>query len=129
MDANYDVVADGYYAYFNGYDSKVYVIGKGPSETSMNIQNNVLTLGSSVLIEGTVTDIAAGTKQDEQAARFPQGVPAVSDASQKAWMEYVYFQKHGQPTLQARCYLRVLTPTVTPTRSEQQQATHMDTTT
>ena len=93
MDANYDIVADGYYAYFNGYDSKIYVIGKGPSETSMNIQNNVLTLGNSVLIEGTVKDIAAGTTQDEQAARFPQGVPAVSDASQKAWMEYVYFQK------------------------------------
>jgi hypothetical protein len=40
-----------------------------------------------------VTDIAAGTKQIEQAARFPNGVPAVSDASQSAWMEYVYMQK------------------------------------
>ena len=38
-------------------------------------------------------DIAAGTKQNEQAARFPQGVPAVSDESQTAWMEYVYMQK------------------------------------
>jgi outer membrane protein assembly factor BamB len=93
MDANYDIVADGYYAYFNGYDSKVYVIGKGPSETSMNIQSNVIALNNNVLIEGTVNDIAAGTNQDEQAARFPQGVPAVSDASQKAWMQYVYFQK------------------------------------
>ena len=35
----------------------------------------------------------AGTKQDEQAARFPNGVPAVSDASQSEWMEYVYMQK------------------------------------
>jgi hypothetical protein len=40
-----------------------------------------------------VTDIAAGTKQNEQAARFPYGVPAVSDASQREWMEYVYMQK------------------------------------
>ena len=93
MDANYDIAADGYYAYFNGYDSKVYVIGKGPSETSINIQSNVLSLGNSVLIEGTVTDIAAGTKQDEQAARFPNGVPAMADACQKEWMQYVYFQK------------------------------------
>ena len=45
------------------------------------------------MIEGTVTDIATGTKQDEQAARFPNGVPAVSDASMKGWMEYVYMQK------------------------------------
>jgi hypothetical protein len=41
----------------------------------------------------SVTDIAAGTKQDEQAARFPYGVPAVSDVSMKGWMEYVYMQK------------------------------------
>jgi hypothetical protein len=40
-----------------------------------------------------VTDIAAGTKQNEQAARFPNGLPVVSDASQSAWMEYVYMQK------------------------------------
>ncbi len=93
MDANYDIAADGYYAYFNGYDQKVYVIGKGPSETSINIQNNVLIQGSSVLIEGSVLDIAAGTKQDEQIARFPNGVAAVSDESQKAWMEYLYMQK------------------------------------
>jgi hypothetical protein len=38
-------------------------------------------------------DISAGTKQNEQAADFPNGVPAVSDASQSAWMEYVYMQK------------------------------------
>lgn len=93
MDATYDIAADGYYAYFNGYDQKVYVIGKGPSETSINIQNNVLTIGNNVLIEGSVLDIAAGTKQDEPIARFPNGVPAVSDASQKGWMQYVYFQK------------------------------------
>jgi hypothetical protein len=93
MDATYDIAADGYYAYFNGYDQKVYVIGKGPSETSINIQNNVLILGNNVLIEGSVLDIAAGAKQDEPIARFPNGVPAVSDASQKGWMQYVYFQK------------------------------------
>ena len=32
MDANYDIAADGFYAYFNCYDMKVYSIGKGPSE-------------------------------------------------------------------------------------------------
>ncbi|HEX7482390.1 MAG TPA: PQQ-binding-like beta-propeller repeat protein [Candidatus Bathyarchaeia archaeon] len=93
MDANYDIAADGYFAYLNSYDEKVYVIGKGPSETSVNIQNNVLQQGSKVLIEGSVLDIATGTTQDEQIARFPDGVPAVADKSQTGWMEYVYMQK------------------------------------
>jgi hypothetical protein len=38
-------------------------------------------------------DVSAGTKQNEQAARFPNGVPAVSEASMGKWMEYVYMQK------------------------------------
>ncbi len=48
--------------------------------------------GSSVLIEGSVTDIAAGTTSNRVAPRFPNGVPAVSDDSMTAWMEYVYMQ-------------------------------------
>jgi hypothetical protein len=38
-------------------------------------------------------DTTTGTKQDEQIARFPAGVPAVSDASMKDWMGYIYQQK------------------------------------
>jgi hypothetical protein len=49
--------------------------------------------GNNVLVEGTVIDISAGTKQHVQAARFPHGVPAVSDESMGEWMEYVYMQK------------------------------------
>jgi hypothetical protein len=44
-----------------------------------------------------VIDTAAGTKQNEQAARFPNGVPAVSDESMIDWMEYVY-QQRPRPT-------------------------------
>jgi hypothetical protein len=50
-------------------------------------------MGSSINIKGTVTDISAGTKQNEQAARFPNGVPAISDANMSEWMAYVYMQK------------------------------------
>ncbi|HEX9262391.1 MAG TPA: hypothetical protein VF893_07675, partial [Candidatus Bathyarchaeia archaeon] len=71
----------------------VYTVGKGPSATSVSIQNDVITHGETVMIKGTVMDIAAGTKQDMVAARFPQGVPAVSDESMSAWMEYVYMQQ------------------------------------
>jgi hypothetical protein len=87
------VIADGYLAYYNAYDGRVYSIGKGPSATTVSIQDDVITHGDSVLIKGTVMDIAAGTKQNEQAARFPNGVPAVSDESMGEWMEYVYMQK------------------------------------
>lgn len=86
-------VADGMMAYLNAYDMQVYGIGKGPSATTVTVQNNVLPHGSSVLITGTVIDTATGTKQKEQAARFPNGVPAVSDESMGPWMEYVYMQK------------------------------------
>jgi len=46
-----------------------------------------------LVITGTVMDVSAGTKQHEQSLRFPNGVPAVSDASMSHWMEYVYMQK------------------------------------
>ncbi len=89
----YDIVADGQFIYLNCYDMQIYSIGKGPSQTSVTASPKVSTAGNSVLIEGNVIDIAAGTKQNEQAARFPNGLPAVSDASMKGWMEYVYMQK------------------------------------
>ncbi len=93
MDANYDRVADGYLVFLNCYDMKVYSVGKGPSAMTVDAPLNGVKLGDSITIRGTVIDVAAGTKQDEQIARFPYGVPAVSDKSMGPWMEYVYMQK------------------------------------
>jgi len=86
-------IADGVLVYWNQYDAQVYAVGKGPSAMTVEAPKAAVKLGDSLIISGTVTDIAAGTKQHEQAARFPNGVPAVSDASQSSWMEYVYMQK------------------------------------
>jgi outer membrane protein assembly factor BamB len=86
-------VADGYLAFFNGYDGQVYCIGKGPSQTTVTAAPKITDWGDNVLIEGTVLDIAAGTKQTEQAGRFPNGVPAIADEYMTEWMEYVYMQK------------------------------------
>jgi hypothetical protein len=86
-------VASGYAVWLNAYDMQLYVAGRGPSATTVTASPKVSVHGSSVLVEGTVMDIATGTKQKEQAARFPYGVPAVSDASMSEWMEYVYMQK------------------------------------
>ncbi len=86
-------LADGYLVYLNGYDSQYYCIGKGPSKTTVTAPDIAAQIGTSVVIKGTVTDIAAGTQQNEQGARFPNGVAAVSDESMSAWMSYVYMQK------------------------------------
>jgi hypothetical protein len=86
------VVADGYAVALNAYDNQIYTFGKGPTATTAETPLAAITMGQSLVIQGTVTDISAGTKQSAIAARFPNGVAAVSDASQTAWMEYVYMQ-------------------------------------
>ncbi|MDT8782504.1 MAG: PQQ-binding-like beta-propeller repeat protein [Candidatus Bathyarchaeota archaeon] len=89
----YDIVADGYFVYLNIYDMQIYTIGKGASKLTVDAPLAAVSEGQSLIIRGTVTDIATGTTQKEQAARFPNGVPCVSDESQSAWMEYVYMQQ------------------------------------
>ncbi len=86
-------IADGYLLTWNGYDNQIYTFGKGPTATTVEAPLTASAMGSSVVIAGTVTDISAGTKQDEQAARFPNGVPAVADECMSEWMEYVYMQQ------------------------------------
>jgi len=79
----YPVIADGYALSFNYYDGRVYCFGKGPSETTIVASPKVSVFGSSVLIEGTVTDQSEGAK----------GKPAVSDSNMSKWMEYIYMQQ------------------------------------
>lgn len=88
-----NMVAEGYFVFLNCYDMQIYSLGKGPSATTIDAPKTAIDLGKSLVISGTVTDISAGTKQNAQAARFPNGVPAVSDESMSSWMEYVYMQK------------------------------------
>jgi hypothetical protein len=86
-------IADGYATWFNGYDNQIYVVGKGPSKTTVTASPKVSTYGTHVLIEGTVTDMATGTQQTEQAGKFPNGVACVSDANMADYMGYVYQQQ------------------------------------
>jgi len=74
------------------YDQQVWAIGKGPSALTATASPKVTVQGSSVLIEGMVTDTSPGTNDLVMKERFPNGVPAVSDESQSAWMLYVYKQ-------------------------------------
>jgi hypothetical protein len=86
------IIADSIIATMDTYDQRVYAIGKGPTETTTTVSPKVSVEGSSVQIEGMVTDISPGTTRPELTARFSNGVPAVSDASMSAWMLYVYKQ-------------------------------------
>ena len=80
--SNY-ALGDGYLVALNAYDMQIYCFGKGPSATTVTTQDTVAPLGSSVLIQGTVTDQSPGAK----------GTPAISDADQQAWMQYLYEQQ------------------------------------
>ncbi|MCW4018123.1 MAG: PQQ-binding-like beta-propeller repeat protein [Candidatus Bathyarchaeota archaeon] len=83
-------VADGYYTWLNYNDMQIYAMGPGPSATTVDVQTNVISLGSSVEITGTVTD------QTPQAQL--QGTPAVSDADQGMQMQYLIQQSVDKPT-------------------------------
>jgi hypothetical protein len=78
-------IADGYMVYDNAYDGQLYTVGKGPSATTVTAPNTATTLGSSIVITGTVTDQSPGSKA--------KGTPAIADASMSAWMEYMFMQK------------------------------------
>jgi len=85
--------ADGYLTMMNGLDNNIYSVGQGPSATTVSVPHAGLAFGQPLVISGTVMDISSGTTQPQQAADFPHGVPASSDASMTDWMGYVYQQK------------------------------------
>ncbi|MCX8151143.1 MAG: hypothetical protein N3D85_06550 [Candidatus Bathyarchaeota archaeon] len=86
------LIADGVLVYYNYYDNSLYAIGKGPSATTVDAPATVIAKGESIVIRGTVTDQSAGAKAKVDNGEFSI-VPAMSDQSQAAWMEYIYMQK------------------------------------
>jgi hypothetical protein len=89
--------ADGYMVDWNCYDKQMYTFGKGQTATTVDAPMNAVTEGSSLVIRGMVTDQSPGAKDTTRTADFPDGVPAVSDASMRDWMAYVYCQQ-AKPT-------------------------------
>jgi len=85
-------ISDGILVALNGYDNQIYAYGKGPSKLAVTAPGTVQSLGTQVLVQGTITDISAGSQQSAVAANFPNGLPCVSDESMSDWMEYLYMQ-------------------------------------
>jgi outer membrane protein assembly factor BamB len=87
-------IADGFATFYNGYDNRIYVVGRGPSATTVTAPDAGLAFGQSVMIKGTVMDVSSGLGlNDEIVARFTNGVPAVSDESMTDWMGYLWQQR------------------------------------
>ncbi len=86
-------ISDGVMVTLNAYDNQLYAWGKGPTQMTVSAPQVAVDVGKSIVISGTISDISAGASQEAPAARFPNGLPAVSDDSQRVWMEYVYMQQ------------------------------------
>ncbi len=86
-------LSDGYMVWDNGYDNQIYCYGQGPSRTTVDAPDIGVTTATPITITGTVTDISSGSQQDAVAMNFPNGLPAVSDASMSQFMEAVYQQQ------------------------------------
>jgi outer membrane protein assembly factor BamB len=68
------LIGDGIMATMDTYDQRIYAVGKGPSAITIDAEPKVSIEGGSVVIEGMVTDISAGTQDPAITARFPNGV-------------------------------------------------------
>ena len=77
------VIADGTLIALNEYQVIMYAFDKGQTITAVTASPKVTAKGSSVLIEGTVTD---------QSPAQP-GTPAIADEYMTPWMEYLHMQQ------------------------------------
>ncbi|MFB3889839.1 MAG: PQQ-binding-like beta-propeller repeat protein [Candidatus Bathyarchaeia archaeon] len=76
-------IADGSLVASNEYDSTMYCFDKGQTATTVTASPKVTAKGSTVLLEGTITD-----KSPAQ-----PGTPAIADEYMSSWMEYLHMQK------------------------------------
>ena len=86
-------ISDGVMVTLNAYDNQLYAWGKGPTKMTVDAPNIGLTTATPITIRGTIMEISAGSQQEAPAARFPNGLPCVSEENQQTWMEYVYMQQ------------------------------------
>jgi hypothetical protein len=76
-------IADGYLVGQNGYDNQLYCFGKGQTAITVTAPQTSVPKGSTVLIQGSVTDQSPGA----------EGTPAIADEYMSDWMEYLYMQQ------------------------------------
>jgi outer membrane protein assembly factor BamB len=75
-------IADGYLVGEDIDNGLLYCLGKGQTTTTVTAPDVAVTLGSPVVLKGTVMDQSPGKPS----------IPAVSDADMTTWMDYQYGQ-------------------------------------
>ena len=95
LQGQYLQMADGKVVGLNFFDNMIYCIGKGSSDTTVTASPKTSVHGTSVLIEGTVTDATdSGKRNTNDLLDFSlNGTPAISDEDMGAWMEYMFMQQ------------------------------------
>jgi len=89
--SNIGPIADGYLVALDHYDGMLDCFGKGQTATTVTTSQGVIANGSTVLIQGTVTDQSPGSATS---LGIPvAGTPAISDQWMTPWMEYLYKQQ------------------------------------
>ncbi|PVX27226.1 MAG: hypothetical protein CW716_03405 [Candidatus Bathyarchaeum sp.] len=87
-----EAAANGYVIGTSIFDGMRYCIGKGPTSTSIIIQDDVVAKGDTVLIKGNVLDQSPASQEYDSQVLFPNGVPAVADEDMNEFMDYLYMQ-------------------------------------
>ena len=89
------IISEGRIIYLDNHDNQIYVIGKGPSATTVSAAPEVSVHGQNILIKGTVTDqTPTGRRNVAGSLDFSlKGTPAIADESMDAWMEYLFHQR------------------------------------
>jgi hypothetical protein len=90
------IIGDSIIVTQNTYDQRLVAFGKGPSQITVDAPFTASNWGEKIVLRGRVTDVSPGTQTPAMKMRFPNGVPAVSDADMGEWMTYVY-QQFEQP--------------------------------
>jgi outer membrane protein assembly factor BamB len=75
-------IADGYLV-ASSSDGYMYVFGKGKSQTTVTVSQDVVAKGSTVLVKGTVLDMSPAQP----------GTPCVAKESMTVWMEFLHKQQ------------------------------------
>jgi len=105
------IIGDSVIATMDTYDQRIYAVGKGPSTITAESPLMGVPLGTSVTIQGRVTDVSPGTTSERLLLRFPNGVPVVSDESMSDWMLYVYKQFKKPDVTGVEVVLEAIDPT------------------
>jgi outer membrane protein assembly factor BamB len=84
------IIGDSVMVGMDTYDNRLYAVAKGASAVTLETPQGATT-DMAVTLAGTVMDVSPGIAADTNLqTRFPNGVPAVSDASMSDWMLYVW---------------------------------------